>query len=58
MEKEKWMQDMNLIDSKMPTGDIEGEVVYTLYQRDFLSMPGVDFSVLVEIDPDIRSLLN
>ncbi len=58
MEKNSWINDLHAMDSQKPSEDVRGETMYTLYQKDFLRMPAVEFSDLAELDPDIRSLLN
>lgn len=58
MEDIKWFNEMSKTDSPKPSESVSGETRYTLYQKDFLQMPDVDFVDLAEIDPDLRALLN
>jgi hypothetical protein len=58
MEKNSWINDLHTTDSLKPSEEVKGETMYTLYQKDFLQMPPVQFSDLADLDPDIRALLN
>ncbi|MBV9081009.1 MAG: hypothetical protein JO102_07845 [Elusimicrobia bacterium] len=57
MNDQAW-QDIHRQDTAAPERSTEGEPVYTLFMRDFLKMPNVDFGSLVQIDQQVRSLLN
>ena len=49
---------MHQTDTRRPFEDWKGERMYTLYLRDFLRMPDVDFVRLAAFDPALRSLMN
>jgi len=58
MNNTKWLNGMHQSDTLAPASSTEGEAVYTLFMRDFLSMPNVDFSAVSEMDQSVRALLN
>ena len=57
MKDTRWLNGMHQLDTFAPLAQID-EPVYTLFLRDFLSMPNVDFSSVTEIDHSVRALLN
>ena len=58
MKNTTWFSDLHTTDTLHPTENVDGEIRYTLYQKDFLQMPTVEFIDLSELDPDLRALLN
>ena len=58
MKNTQWLNGMHQTDTLAPAGCTEGEAVYTLFMKDFLSMPNVDFSTVSKMDQSVRTLLN
>jgi hypothetical protein len=58
MKNNEWISEMHQKDSELPNDSTTGEPAYTLFLRDLLAMPDVNFTDLAKIDPAIRSLLN
>ena len=58
MQEQNWMSEIHRQDRQVPTQDVGSEPMYTVYLRDFLRMPDVNFLELAVIDPAIRALLN
>jgi hypothetical protein len=53
-----WLNGLHARDTRTPERNVEGEVVYTLYVRDFLKMPDVNFECLSSSDACLKSLFN
>ncbi len=58
MNNTKWLNGMHQTDTLAPASSMEGETVYTLFMKDFLSMPHVDFGAVSDMDQAVRALLN
>ena len=58
MNKHDWIEGLQNEDRRGPVVNVEGEIVYTVFMKDFLRMPDVDFLAVAQVDPGIRSLLN
>ena len=58
MKNTEWLEGMHQLDTVAPPENTQGEKVYTLFLKDFLAMPEVDFKVATATDKSVRSLLN
>jgi hypothetical protein len=58
MKDTRWLEGMHQLDTLTPPVETQGETVYTLFLRDFLGMPEVDFSAATATDRSVRALLN
>ena len=58
MENNDWITVLLNSDEIDPREKTTDEMAYTLRMTDFLRMPSVTFADLLEIDPDLRALLN
>lgn len=58
MKDTRWLDGMHQLDTVAPPEDTRGETVYTLFLKDFLAMPPVDFGVTSAVDRSVRALLN
>lgn len=58
MNDTRWLQGMHQMDTAKPSSSVAGERMYTLFMRDFLKMPDMDFKSLVRADVAVRALLN
>jgi hypothetical protein len=58
MNNQSWINQIVWNEKLAPMENLDNEVIYTLYLADFLKMPEVPYKELVEIDLDLRALLN
>lgn len=58
MKEFSWIDGMHHRDTRRPFEEWRNERMHTLYLRDFLRMPDVDFVQLATLDPALRSLMN
>ena len=58
MKDTRWLNGMHHLDTIAPPAAMTDEPVYTLFMRDFLTMPDVDFGAVTAVDQAVRSLLN
>jgi hypothetical protein len=58
MKDTRWLDGMHQLDTFASLEEAQGEQVYTLFLRDFLKMPPVDFSQVSSTDVAVRSLFN
>lgn len=58
MNDTRWLHGMHHLDTSAPPAGTENEPVYTLFLRDFLAMPDVDFRAASLVDQAVRALLN
>jgi hypothetical protein len=58
MDDIAWFEDIPRKDTASSPEEWAEEIRYTLYQKDFLQMPDLDFGELTEVDPSLRALLN
>jgi hypothetical protein len=54
----EWLKGLHTKDTRAPEICVDGEVVYTLYMRDLLHMPDVNFECLSSMDFTLKSLFN
>jgi hypothetical protein len=54
----EWLKGLHARDTRVPETRVDGEVVYTLYMRDLLKMPDVNFDCLSRMDASLKSLFN
>jgi hypothetical protein len=58
MNEQNWMHEIHRQDTKHPAVNVAHEPVYTVYLKDFLRMPDVNFVELATVDVAIRALMN
>jgi hypothetical protein len=58
MNDTRWLENINQMDTLPPADYAAGGIVYTLYLKDFLVMPDVNFGDAARSDQHLRSLLN
>jgi hypothetical protein len=54
----EWMRDMHKKDTSIPPVCVDGEIVYTVFLRDFFKMPDVNFLEVAQFDSHVKALLN
>jgi hypothetical protein len=54
----EWLKGLHAKDTRTPEVCVEGEVVYTLFMRDLIKMPDVNFECLSSVDATLKSLFN
>lgn len=53
-----WLKGLHAMDTRTPERCVDGEIIYTLYMRDLLQLPDVNFECLSAIDVTLKTLFN